>query len=228
MSASFLTYSSITKKVTMALAGLFLILFLVIHLIINLFLMKGDGGATFNVFAHFMATNILIKIMEIVLISTIIIHIIWGVILQIQNWMARPVRYKVTGNATTSFFSKYMIYTGTVVFIFFVIHFIDFWFKRIGLVENHTLYSSGQYAGEPHFYNIAKDLFTNPLYSSIYIVLILILGFHLNHAFQSAFQTLGIDHTKYTPCIKACATIYAVIITIGFCIIPVYFLLFYK
>ena len=224
MNNSFLTFSSITKKVTMAIAGLFLIMFLLIHLFINLFLMKGDGGATFNVFAHFMATNLIIKVMEIVLMATIIIHIIWGIILQIQNWMARPVRYKIVSKATTSFFSRYMIYTGAVVFIFFVIHFMDFWFKRIGIVPNHVLLSSG----EPDFYNISRDLFANSIYSSLYILLILTLGFHLNHAFQSAFQTLGIEHSKYTPCIKTCATIYAVIITIGFSIIPLYFLLIYK
>jgi succinate dehydrogenase / fumarate reductase cytochrome b subunit len=156
--------------------------------------------------------------------ATIIIHLIYGLIVQIQNWMARPVRYKVTGKATTSFFSRYMIYTGAVIFIFFIIHFIDFWFKRVGLVENHIVLSTGA----PDFYNIAIDLFSNWIYSTLYIILIAGVGFHLNHAFQSAFQTLGLDHSKYTPCIKACATIYSLIITIGFCIIPLYFLLLYK
>ena len=225
MNNSFLTFSSITKKVTMAFAGLFLIAFLIVHLIINLFLLKGDGGNTFNELAHFMATNIFIRIFEIVLMAAIVLHFIYGIVVQIQNWMARPVRYKVCGKSTTSFLSRYMIYTGAVVFIFFLIHFMDFWFKRIGLVQNTITLSS---TGEPNFYNISIELFSNTLYSTLYIILILGLGFHLNHALQSAFQTLGINHSKYTPCIKACATIYSVIITLGFCIIPLYFIFVFK
>jgi succinate dehydrogenase / fumarate reductase, cytochrome b subunit len=223
MSNTVLTFASITKKVFMALAGLFLILFLVVHLVINLFLLKGDGGATFEVLAHFMASNIFMKIMEVFLMATFVIHIIFGITLQIQNWMARPVRYKVVSKAETSFFSRYMIYTGAVIFIFLVIHFMNFWFKRLGIVDNHIILSTGA----PDFYNISVALFSNWTYSVIYIGLILLLGFHLNHAFQSGFQTLGLDHSKYTPCIKTCATIYSVLVTIGFCIIPIYFLLIY-
>jgi len=164
------------------------------------------------------------KVLEIVLIGTFALHILFGIILQIQNWLSRPVRYKICNKTKTSFFSKYMIYTGAVIFIFLLIHFMDFWFKRIGLVSNHTVLSNG----DPDFYSIATDLFTNTIYSCIYIVLILTLGFHLNHSFQSAFQTLGLDHSKYTPVIKVCATIYSVIITLGFCLIPLFFLFVFR
>lgn len=224
MQSSFLVFASITKKAIMAFAGLFLVVFLVIHLFINLFLLKGDGATTFNEFAHFMSHNYIMKVMEIVLIATIVIHILYGIILQIKNWMSRPVRYRITNKSTTSFFSKYMIYTGGVILIFFIIHFMDFWFKRIGLVSNNIVLADG----EPDFYTISRELFTNNLYSSLYIILILTMGFHLNHSFQSAFQTLGLDHSKYTPAIKAIATIYAVIITAGFIIIPLFFLIVFK
>ncbi len=224
MNKSFLAFASITKKIIMAFAGLFLAMFLVVHLIINLFLLKGDGGAMFNEFAHFMSHNYLLKVLEVVLIGTFVIHIIYGIILQIQNWMSRPVRYRITNKTKTPFLSKYMIYTGAVILIFLIIHFMDFWFKRIGVVPNHTFLSDG----EPDFYTMTIDLFSNGLYSGFYIVLIILMGFHLNHAFQSGFQTLGLDHSKYTPAIKAIATIYSIIITIGFCIIPLFFLLVYR
>jgi succinate dehydrogenase / fumarate reductase cytochrome b subunit len=59
----------------------------------------------------------------------------------------------------------------------------------------------------------------------LYIVCFFILGFHLFHAFQSAFQTLGLDHSRYTPVIKATGMIYALIIIVGYSLIPlvVYF-----
>src|SRR5210317_1272306 len=102
MSSSTLHYSSITKKIIMALAGLFLITFLFVHLGINLLVLLPESEAykefeLFNTAAHFMGTNIIIKVFEVVLFGGFIIHILYGLILQIQNWMARPTRYKVEG-----------------------------------------------------------------------------------------------------------------------------------
>jgi len=83
-------------------------------------------------------------------------------------------------------------------------------------------------AGKHDFYHMAINLFSTPAYSVIYIVLLIVLGLHLNHSLQSAFQTLGMHHDKYMPCIKAFSAIYAIIIAVGFIIIPVYFLFFFK
>jgi succinate dehydrogenase / fumarate reductase cytochrome b subunit len=194
----------------MALAGLFLILFLPVHLGINLLLLNEDP-VPFNEAAHFMATFPPIKIFEIILLATFLIHILWGIILQIQNWMARPSGYKVTNYSQTSFFSKFMIYTGGIVLIFLVIHFINFYLMKLGIVE-----------GDPeNFYKEAHELFQLPGYLAFYLVSFVILGFHLHHAFQSAFQTLGWNHKKYTPAIKAIGVIYSIIIPLGFFIIPI-------
>ncbi|RLD36757.1 MAG: succinate dehydrogenase [Bacteroidetes bacterium] len=202
--------SSITKKLVMALAGIFLLLFLPVHLGIN-FLLLNEDPVPFNEAAHFMATFPPIKIFEVVLLLTFLIHIVWGIILQIQNWMARPVGYKVTNYSQTSFFSKFMIYTGGIVLIFLVIHFINFYLMKLGMVE-----------GDPeNFYKEAHDLFQLPGYLAFYLFSFVILGFHLHHAFQSAFQTLGWNHHKYTPAIKAIGLIYSIIIPLGFFIIPI-------
>jgi succinate dehydrogenase / fumarate reductase, cytochrome b subunit len=71
------------------------------------------------------------------------------------------------------------------------------------------------------------ETFKNPFYSAIYIVSILFLGFHLKHAFQATFQSFGLNHDKYTPAIKVIGTLYAIVISAGFIIIPVYFLFLY-
>ncbi len=220
--SSILKISSLSKKYLMAVAGLFLIIFLLVHLSINLCLLRNDNGEWFNAAAHFMGTNYIVKIFEVVLLSTFIIHMVLGVILQLENWMARPQRYSVANKTQTSFFSKYMIYTGIIVGIFLGIHFMNFYFIKLGFVESDMMLPGG----EPDFYNIARQLFANPVYSVLYIVLIIVLGFHLNHAFQAGFQSLGINHPVYTPIIKKVSTIYSVIIVIGFCIIPLYFLIF--
>ena len=222
MSMSLVTLSSVTKKFVMAFAGIFLMVFLVVHLAINLCLLRNDGGEWFNAAAHFMGTNYVVKVFEIVLMTGFLIHIFFGILLQIQNWMARPVRYMVTNKTTTPFLSKYMIYTGGIVFIFLIIHFMNFYFRKIGLVANDVTMGEG----EPNFYQVTINLFSNTTYSILYIVLIATLGFHLNHAFQAAFQSLGLNHPKYTPCIKGFSTVYSIIIAVGFCIIPIFFMFF--
>jgi len=90
------TFSSITKKVIMSLAGLFLIVFLLVHLGINLFLMPltENHQEIFELLAGFMATNPVIKVMEVFLFGGFIIHIIYGVIVQLQNW-ASPGHFRI-------------------------------------------------------------------------------------------------------------------------------------
>ncbi|MDY0099494.1 MAG: succinate dehydrogenase cytochrome b subunit [Bacteroidales bacterium] len=203
-------YSSITKKFVMALAGLFLLLFLPVHLVINLMLLRTDPEP-FNRAAHFMASFPLIKIFEIILLGAILVHVFSGVYLQIKNWLARPVGYASGNKSETSFFSKFMIWTGASILIFFVIHFTNFYFIRLGLVQ-----------GDPeNFYAIAHTLFKIPFYNIIYLVCFAILGLHLYHAFTSAFQTLGLNHRFWTPIIRIIAVIYAIVIPLGFATISI-------
>jgi len=203
-------FSSISKKFVMALAGLFLILFLPVHLIINLMLLKSDPEP-FNKAAHFMATFPIVKIVEIFLIATILIHISWGIFLQIQNWLARPVGYVSGNRSQTSFFSKFMIWTGASVLTFLIIHFFNFYFMKLGLVQ-----------GNPEdFYSVAHQLFKIPAYNYLYLVCFVLLGLHLFHAFSSAFQTLGLNHRIWTPVVNIIAWIYAIVIPLGFAYISI-------
>ena len=202
-------FSAVTKKFVMALAGLFLLLFLPVHLGINLMLLNNDPEP-FNKAAHFMATFPLVKVMEIFLLLTILIHITYGIFLQIQNWLSRPVRYAVRNKSKTSAFSRFVFWTGGAVLIFLVIHFFNFYFIKLGLVE-----------GDPeNFYSVAHQLFSIPGYVILYWVCFILLGFHLYHALQSAFQTLGLANEFWTPVIKVISLIYAVVLPLGFAVIP--------
>jgi len=203
-------FSSISKKFVMALAGLFLLTFLPLHFVINLLLLKNDP-VPFNKAAHFMATFPVIKIMEIVLMAVILIHVSYGIFLQIQNWLARPVGYASGQKSETSFFSKFMIWTGASILTFLVLHFFNFYFIKLGLVS-----------GDPeNFYSVAHNLFKIPAYDFIYLTCFLLLGFHLYHAFSSVFQTLGLNHRIWTPVIKVLAWVYAIAIPAGFAIIAI-------
>jgi succinate dehydrogenase / fumarate reductase, cytochrome b subunit len=208
-------FSSLSKKFVMALAGVFLILFLPVHLIINLMLLKSDPEP-FNKAAHFMATFPVVKIIEIVLIAAILIHISWGLLLQIQNWLARPVGYAGGNKSKTSFFSRFMIWTGASVLTFLVLHFFNFYFVKLGLVP-----------GDPeNFYGIAHSLFKIPAYNYIYLTCFTLLGLHLSHAFSSAFQTLGLNHRIWTPVVNILALFYAILIPAGFAFVSLTLWLF--
>ncbi len=208
-------FSSISKKFVMALAGLFLLTFLPVHLIINLMLLKSEPGP-FNTAAHFMATFPLIKIMEIVLFGAILIHVSWGIFLQIQNWLVRPVGYVSSNKSETSFFSRFMIWTGATILTFLVLHWFNFYFIKLGIVK-----------GNPEdFYSVAHSLFKIPAYDIIYLSCFTLLGFHLYHAFYSAFQTLGLNHRLWTPVIKTLALVYAVLLPAGFAFISITLWLF--
>ncbi|MBN1929208.1 MAG: succinate dehydrogenase [Chlorobiaceae bacterium] len=214
------TLSSIASKVLMALAGVFLLVFLAVHLGINLLLLADDGGKAFSAAAGFMGTHPVIRIFELALFGGFALHIAFGVIVSIRNRKSRPIRYQHRSLSETSPFSKYMMHTGMIVLLFLVLHFIDFYFIKIGVV------SPPPGIGRHDFYSRAVALFSDPAYSAIYLFSFLVLGFHLNHALQAAAQTLGLNHPRFTPLIKAASALYAMIIAGGFMAIPLRFTLF--
>jgi len=209
--------SSIGKKVVMSLAGIFLILFLLVHLGVNLLVIASDDPMVYNKAAHFMGTNILIKIFEVVLFGGILLHILYALILQIQNWLARPKRHSKYNFSNTSFFSKFMIHTAAIIGVFLVIHMIDFYFKaKFGHSEEIDL-------NGVKYHDFAAEVnqkFGMLQFVIFYLLSFLFLGFHLLHGFQSAFKTLGIHNTKYSLLINVTGIIYTVVVVIGFSLIP--------
>jgi succinate dehydrogenase / fumarate reductase, cytochrome b subunit len=212
--------SSIGRKLVMSLTGLFLCSFLVVHLGGNLCLFIPDDGLTFNAFTNFMEHNIIIRILEIGLLAGFVIHIVQSIIITIENKKARPVQYEINaGNATSSWASRNMGILGTIIFIFLIIHLRNFFWdlkfndEKFGIDGN----------GNIDLYTVVVAVFQIWYYSLLYVIAMLALGYHLWHGFQSAFQTLGIRHKKYTPIIKGFGFVFTLIITIGFISMPVYF-----
>ncbi len=209
--------SSIGKKFMMAITGSFLLVFLVIHFIGNITLFF--GAEAFNAYvATLDIIKPLIRVIEAVLLTAFILHIVNGFRLWLENKRARGGVYKINGSPdNSSLFSRTMFITGSVVFIFLVLHLGTFFWKfNIHYPENLEHHQ---------YYTIVRSFLQIPWYSILYIIAVLLLGFHLNHGFQSAFQTFGWNHNRYTPVIKKIGTIYAVIMALGFASMPIYFLL---
>lgn len=210
-------YSSLTKKYVMSLAGLFLLTFLLVHLTINLLILFDESRGLFNEAAHFMGTNPAIQIFQWVLFGGFIVHMIFGIVLQIQNWQARPKGYKKKSTSEENLLSKFMIHTGIIIAVFLGIHLTDFFaLKMQGLVPE----IAGSHGGMEDMGKLVIEKFQITGYVIFYVVALLLLGFHLDHAFQSAFQSLGLNNPKYMPFLKGLSRILAIVITIGYITIP--------
>ncbi|MEO5675613.1 MAG: succinate dehydrogenase cytochrome b subunit [Chitinophagales bacterium] len=211
--------SSLGRKYVMSLTGLFLCTFLVIHLTGNLLTLVPDQGLTFNAFTHFMENNILVGIIEYVLFAGFIIHIIQSITITLQNRKARPVGYAVNAkNQNSSFSSRNMGILGTIIFIFLVIHLRDFFYELRFHEEEFTMDANGNV----NLFQEVVKTFSLLAYTVLYVVAMLGLGFHLWHGFSSAFRSVGIMHSKYTPAIRLIGKVYTLVITSGFIIIPLY------
>ena len=226
--------SSIGKKLIMALTGIFLITFLIVHCAINSMIFYNDGGDTFNHWGHFMGTNLIIRTMEIGLFVFLLMHIIQGLTLWKQNHNARPVRYAVNNPQTNSkWYSRSMGLLGTLILIFLILHLYHFWVtSRFGGMASikplgeSTLKAEYNNQTVHDLYAEMRTVFQNNLLVVIvYVLGVLSLGYHLLHGFQSAFQTFGINHKRYTPIIKSIGLIYSVVICLLFASMPVAFYL---
>jgi succinate dehydrogenase / fumarate reductase cytochrome b subunit len=210
--------STLGRKVLMALTGLFLILFLVIHLIGNLQLLHHDEGQAFNVYAHFMTSNPLIKIISYVNYAFILLHIIWAILLTRRNRAARGPQGYAVGNNTSHWSSRNMGILGTFIALFLIIHLRGFWYEMHWGGIATANYDGTDYK---NLFAVVDAAYSQWWYVAIYVVSMVLLAFHLFHGFGSAFQTLGLNHVKYNPIIKFVGVAFAIIVPALFALIPI-------
>ncbi len=165
----------------MAASGLLLSFFLLIHAVGNA--TTFFGAAVFNSYAgHLHSLGFLIYIFEIGLVFIFLVHIIFGIILALENFQARPGRYQVSrssGGRTPG--SRTMILTGLLILVFLAVHLKNFHFT------DHSR----------HISLIVKGILAQPPAGIFYLLALAGLGLHLSHGFWSLLQSLGINHPKY-------------------------------
>ena len=215
-------WSSVGKKVITGLTGFFLIGFVVVHLIGNLTLFIGPHA--FNDYAHFLETALhgwLIYAFEIGLFLIFIFHIVAAVtVAWTDKRKARQQGYKYSrdagGKSRKSWASRTMIYSGTILLVFVIGHIYLF---KFGHHEVDSL-------GVKNLYKTVVTVFKGVGFTVFTVVAMTLLGFHLRHGFWSAFQSLGWTNDRYLPLLVRAALVVAVLLGIGFVVIPVYLHLF--
>ena len=202
-----LIFTSIGRKVIMAATGLLLGGFMLFHLAENLLLFKGE--VAYNNWVDFLLSNPLLPLLELGLAAVFLAHIGAGVWVRLEDWLNAPRGYvtrKWQGGRTLG--SATMLYTAALILLYMTYHMLTFRF---------TDHSMG-------FYQMVTSAFRSPVFVAVYVGGALALVLHLTHGMQSAFQTLGVNHPKYTPFIKIGGFTIAIMMT-GFALISVYYLL---
>ncbi len=216
-----MTKSTLARKFLMAISGFFLIFFLFQHLVINLLSVISESY--FNNASHFMGTNFLVQfLLQPVLIFGVMFHLIMGMYLDYKNKSARPINYTFNKpDKNTSWVSRNMIITGIMIMLFLALHFYDFWIPEI-----KTKFIDGDWTGMHNnnlrYHHELVYKFEKPWRVGIYCISFIFLSLHLLHGFQSAFQSAGFNHNKYTPVIKKIGNLYAILIPFGFIMIAVF------
>lgn len=209
--------SSIGKKILMAFTGFFLISYLIVHAAINALIFLDDDGQTFNIVASFMLHNWVVRILEVGLFLGFILHIVQGLMLWKQNKSARNINnYQHKYLPQIKWYSRYMGWLGTFVLLFLVMHLYHFWAST-----KHELYFNGP---QVNLYDEMRDVFTNPLWFTLYMIGLASLLFHLLHGFHSAFETFGVNNKRWTPIIRGVGVFYSVAICLLFASMPLAFM----
>jgi len=213
------------RKAVIAASGLFLCLFLIVHLSANCILLWPEEMAqtAYNSYSTTLRENLFIKVIAYILYLSIILHAVYALIVTIKNRQAKPVKYAVNlTKENSTWTSQNMGFLGILILLFIVVHLANFWARiKLGFGESVGL----DEFGNVDVYAVTYSLFQNPYYVLFYTVLAVPLGFHLNHGLKSAFKTLGFYHKKGLRTLAKVSMIYALIMSIGFGIIPliVYF-----
>lgn len=213
--------SSIGRKVLMALTGFFLMFFLLQHASINLLSVISPDA--FNEVSHFMGTNPAVQYaLQPVLIFSVVFHFVWGMLLESKNRNSRTVKYAVNnGAANSTWMSRNMIISGLTVLAFLAMHFYDFWIPEI-LTKYVEGDMSGLHNGEFRYYEELVHKFQDPIRVVLYVISFVMLALHLLHGFQSSFQTVGFNHSKYTPVIKKAGTAFGILVPALFAFIAIF------
>jgi succinate dehydrogenase / fumarate reductase, cytochrome b subunit len=208
------------KKLIMGATGLFFVIFLIEHAAGNFLLFANDNGKEYNLYSHTLTHNVIIgpivKLIEIFLFSSFIFHIVYGILLWVQNKRSRSIQYIVNKpNQNSQWTSRNMMLSGAIIFLFLVIHLGTF-FIPYRFTDNI-----------PDLYQKVYNEFKNPWFTGFYVFAMVFLCLHLQHGFFSAFQTLGLrTNRKYIPFLKIFGLIFSIVICASFASQPLYFLFF--
>lgn len=212
---SWLIKSSIGRKFVQSISGLFLVLFLLFHMSMNLVLIFSYDAYNF-IANEILGANWWAIIGTGVLALGFVVHIIYAIILTLQNKKARGLdKYASASKTPVAWSSKNMFVLGVFILLFLIVHLYQFWYN-MQFKELLQLPGAREDSAQ-----LVTEVLSNGWVLAIYIVAFAALWLHLTHGFWSAFQTVGWNNTKWMKRIKVIGNIFATIICLGFMIVAI-------
>jgi succinate dehydrogenase / fumarate reductase, cytochrome b subunit len=209
-------FSSVGTKLLIGLTGLALFLYMLLHLAGNAIVFFGPE--MFNAYSDQLISNPLIVPIEIGLLLVFLLHIYKTVTMYLRNQAARPVSYEKQERAghtsRKGLASSSMIASGLILLLFVVVHVKQFKFGTFYLTQGSDSVRD--------LYRTEIEVFRQPGWVLLYVLGTLTVGLHLRHGIASAFQSLGLDHPRYTRRLTRLALALAILIGGGLAIIPVW------
>ena len=201
--------STIGKKAIMAVTGLLLFGFLIAHMLGNLQIFIGP--AVMNHYAETLHGNPpLLWTARTILLISVVLHIWASISLSMLKREARPVAYVKLTPVTSSWASRTMMVSGPIIAAFVIFHLLH--------LTTGTIHP--QFIPLHAYENLVNGFLVIP-FSIAYIVVMVLIGFHLSHGVWSMFQSVGFSHPRYTPMIKQFAAVFAWALIAGFISVPV-------
>jgi len=217
--------TTIGKKFIAAITGIVLFGFLLGHVAGNLKVFTGktvEGVPHIDEYGHFLRVAGAPLVPEQfvlwgargVLLVSLILHVLVVVQLAMLSQEARPVSYVRSKKKAASLPALYMMFSGLIILGFVIFHILHFTSGTIviGEFEHGTVYKN------------LYSSFKNPLVGIGYILVMIVLAFHLNHGVWSLFQTLGLDNPDRNKILRLVATGLTIAIVLGFISIPLSFM----
>ena len=189
------------------------------HMLANMLILFSADA--YNKYSHALITNPLVYLAEALLVLTLLLHIIYGVKLTIENRKAKAHKSArpTNGPKAPRFQSKFMIYHGTLILAFVITHLATF---KFGTYYTTTI--DGVEMRDLH--RLVIEVFQSPVYVVWYLVALVFVGLHLSHGLWSSLSTLGFYHPERSATLNTIGYIYAAVVAAGFMSQPIYVLFF--
>jgi succinate dehydrogenase cytochrome b subunit len=203
--------SSVGKKTVMALTGLIGVAYVVAHMIGNLQLFQ--GAERINAYGRMLhgPLNELLWTARVVLIAAVILHVVAAWQLTVRDRTARPVSYERRVPQVSTIASRTMRWGGVLLLAFIVVHILHF--------TTGTIRPAGRFTAGDVYTNVVAS-FRIPWVSAFYLISMVALGLHLYHGTWSSFRSLGAAPPTAHPLRRRLALIVAVIVSLGFALVP--------
>lgn len=202
----------------MAITGVGLVLFLVAHLSGNLLIFLGPEHMNeYALQLRELLHGSAIWVLRLGLLVFVVLHILSGIKLAALNRRAKGSINGRVAYKTATIASRTMIYTGLLIVAYVVYHLAHFTWGMVHCEYYHYV----DHLGRHDVYRMVIESFRQPLITILYVLAMVVTGFHLNHAISSAFQTLGINHPRYTPMIRSVGPLLGFVLVVGFLSVPV-------